>query len=125
MYSWVNVELDWTIKNKVEVQQTMVDTRHSTNHWINESVDFFIVKIVEVLCSTDADEWQWLHDQFKIYLPSEPRQLHNHITPHYYSAFKGNGLAILILDLQDGVLNEWGELIGSEWKKAVVRNCSH
>ena len=82
------------------------------------SVDFFVVKIVEVLHRADADKQQQLHDEFNIYLTLEKayqsRQLHDRIAPQCYGAFEGNGVAILILDLCDGILNEWGELNNSE-----------
>ncbi|KAF8344431.1 hypothetical protein F5887DRAFT_1272389 [Amanita rubescens] len=82
------------------------------------SVDFFIAKIVEVLRRTDAGNRQRLHDEFKIYLALEKayqsRQPHDRIAPHCYGAFEGDGVAVLILDLCDGVLNEWGELSDPE-----------
>ncbi|KAF8339291.1 hypothetical protein F5887DRAFT_1062844 [Amanita rubescens] len=82
------------------------------------SADFFIVKIVEVLRHADADKRQRLHDEFKVYLTLEKayqsRQPHDRIAPRCYGAFKGDGIAILVLDLCDGVLNEWGELSDPE-----------
>ncbi|KIL55381.1 hypothetical protein M378DRAFT_634291 [Amanita muscaria Koide BX008] len=82
------------------------------------SVDFFIVKIVEVLRRADANKRQRLHDEFNIYLTLEKgyqsRQLHDRIAPRCYGAFEGDRVAVLILDLCDGVLNEWGELSDPE-----------
>ncbi|KAF8815208.1 hypothetical protein BYT27DRAFT_7226480 [Phlegmacium glaucopus] len=82
------------------------------------SVDFFIAKIVEVLRHADADNRQRLHDEFNIYLTLEKAyqscQPHDRIAPRCYGAFEGDGVAVLILDSCDGVLNEWGELTDSE-----------
>ncbi|KIK09865.1 hypothetical protein K443DRAFT_127259 [Laccaria amethystina LaAM-08-1] len=78
------------------------------------SIDFFIAKVVDVLCLADTDKQQRLHDEFNIYLTLESRQPHDCIAPHCYGAFEGNGVAILILDLCDGILNGWGELNDSE-----------
>ena len=78
------------------------------------SVDFFIAKIVEVLCRADTDNRQRLHDKFNIYLTLEKayqsHQPHDRIAPRCYGAFEGDTVAVLILDLCDGVLNEWEEL---------------
>jgi hypothetical protein len=71
-----------------------------------------------VLRRADADKRQRLHDEFNIYLtlekayqsrPSKPR-----IAPRCYGAFEGDGIAVLILNLCDGILNEWGELSDPE-----------
>lgn len=82
------------------------------------SVDFLVVKIVEVLRRADADKRQRLHDEFNIYLTLEQayqsRQSRNRVAPQCYGAFEGNGVAVLILDLCAGVLNEWEELNDSE-----------
>ncbi|EDR11560.1 uncharacterized protein LACBIDRAFT_313890 [Laccaria bicolor S238N-H82] len=82
------------------------------------SGDFFAVKVVEVLRPADADKRQRLRDEFNIYLALEQayqsRQLHHRIAPRCYGAFEGNGVAVLVLDLCDGVLNEWGALSDSE-----------
>ncbi len=78
------------------------------------SVDFFIAKIVEVLRRADTDNRQRLHDKFNIYLTLEKayqsHQPHDRIAPRCYGAFEGDTVAVLILDLCDGVLNEWEEL---------------
>ena len=82
------------------------------------SIDFFIAKIVEVLRRADVDKPQQLHDEFNIYLTLEKAyqscKPHDRITPRCYGAFEGDGVAVLILDSCDGVLNEWGELTDSE-----------
>lgn len=82
------------------------------------AVTFFAVKVVEVLRPADADKRQRLRDEFNIYLALEQayqsRQLHHRIAPRCYGAFEGNGVAVLVLDLCDGVLNEWGALSDSE-----------
>ena len=92
--------------------------------WVNwqcrfdGSVDFFIAKIVEVLCRADADNQQRLHDEFNIHLTLEKAyqscQPHDRIAPRCYGAFEGDGVAVLILDSCDGVLNEWEGLTDSE-----------
>ena len=82
------------------------------------SVNFFIAKIVEVLCRADADKRERLHHEFNIYLTLENAyrscQPHDRIAPRCYGAFEGDGVAVLILDLCDGVLNKWGELSDPE-----------
>ncbi|KAF8815478.1 hypothetical protein BYT27DRAFT_7333909 [Phlegmacium glaucopus] len=82
------------------------------------SVDFFIAKIIEMLRRADADNRQRLHDEFNIYLTLEKAyqscQPHDRIAPRCYGAFEGDGVAVLILDSCDGVLNKWGELTDSE-----------
>ncbi|KAM6496456.1 hypothetical protein JOM56_009162 [Amanita muscaria] len=84
----------------------------------DDSVDLFIAKIVEVLRRADADNRQRLRNEFKIYLTLEKAyqssQLHDRIAPRCYGAFKGDGVDVLIFDLCDGVLNEWGELSDPE-----------
>ena len=69
------------------------------------SVDFFVVKIVEVLRRADADKQQRLHDEFNMYLSLEQayrsRQPRRRIAPRCYGAFEGNGVAVVILDLYD------------------------
>jgi len=44
----------------------------------------------------------------------QSRQPHDRIAPRCYGAFEGDGMAVLILDSCDGVLNKWGELTDSE-----------
>ena len=82
------------------------------------SVDFFVAKIVEVLRRADADIRQRLHDEFNIYLTLEKAyqscQPHDRIAPRCYGAFQGDGVAVLILDSCDGVLNELGGLTDPE-----------
>ena len=99
----------------------LVGSGSTGNAWqcrFDGSVDSFIAKIVEVLRRADADSRQRLHDEFNIYLTLEKayqsRRRHDHIAPRCYGAFEGDGVAVLILDLCDGVLNEWGELSDSE-----------
>ena len=85
---------------------------------LDGSVDFFIAKIVEVLRRADADNRQRLHNEFNIYLTLEKayqsRQLHDRIAPRCYGAFESDGMAVLILDICDGVLKEWGDLSDPE-----------
>lgn len=80
--------------------------------------DLFAVKTVEVLRLSDAGGQQRLHNEFDIYLTLDKKfqsgHLRNRIAPRCYGAFRGNGIDILILDLCDGVLNEWGELSALE-----------
>ncbi|KAF8351826.1 hypothetical protein F5887DRAFT_1068226 [Amanita rubescens] len=64
------------------------------------------------------DSADLLHDEFNIYLTLEKayqsRQLRHRIAPRCYGAFEGDGVVVLILDLCDGVLNEWEELSDPE-----------
>ena len=80
--------------------------------------DLFTTKIVEVLCHSDTDNQQQLHNEFNIYLilkeAYQSGQLQDHIAPHCYGAFEGNGIDIIILNLCDGVLNAWDESSASE-----------
>ncbi|KAF5379222.1 hypothetical protein D9615_005925 [Tricholomella constricta] len=84
----------------------------------DDSVDLFIAKVVEVLRPADADNRKRLHNEFDVYLTLEKAyqsgQLRDHIAPRCYGAFEGDGVDVLILDLCDGVLNEWGELSDPE-----------
>jgi hypothetical protein len=84
----------------------------------DDSTDLFAAKTVEVLCRADADSRQRLHNEFNIYLALEKayqsRQLHHRIAPRCYGAFEGDGMVVLILDLCDDILNEWGELSDPE-----------
>ncbi|KAM6493282.1 hypothetical protein JOM56_011416 [Amanita muscaria] len=76
--------------------------------------DLFAVKVVEVLRPSDAGSQQRLRNEFNAYRildkAHQSGQLRDRITPRCYGAFKGNGVDILILDLCDSILNEWGEL---------------
>ena len=42
------------------------------------------------------------------------RHLHDCIAPRCYGAFEGDGVVVPVLDLYDGILNEWGELSDRE-----------
>ena len=76
--------------------------------------NLFAVKVVEVLRSSDADSRKRLRNEFNVYLTLEKAyhsgQLRDRIAPRCYGAFKGNGVDVLILDLCEGILNEWGDL---------------
>ena len=71
----------------------------------------FAVKLVEVLRLSDADNRQRLLNEFKVYLTQEKAyhsgQLRIRIAPRCYGAFKGNHMDVLILDLCEGILNQW------------------
>jgi hypothetical protein len=41
-------------------------------------------------------------------------QLRNRIAPQCYGAFEGDGVDVLVLDLYDGILDSWDELMSSE-----------
>ena len=73
---------------------------------------------VEVLLRDDADKRQRLHDGFKICLTLEEAyqsgRLRNRIAPRCYGALASDGMGIFILDLCDGVLNDWTELSDPE-----------
>ena len=74
----------------------------------------FAVKVVEVLRPSDAETRRRLRNEFNVYLSLEKAyhsgQLRDRIAPRCYGAFKGNRVDVLILDLCEGVLNQWGEL---------------
>jgi hypothetical protein len=80
--------------------------------------DLFAVKVVEVLRPSDAASRQRLGNEFNVYLTLEKAyqsgQLHDRIAPRCYGAFKGNRVDVLILDLCEGILNQWGELSAHE-----------
>ena len=80
--------------------------------------DLFAVKVVEVLRPSDADSRQRLRNEFNIYLTLEKAYhsglLGDRIAPRCYGAFKGNRVDVLILDLCEGILNQWDELSAPE-----------
>ena len=80
--------------------------------------DLFAVKVVELLRPSDASSRQRLRNEFNIYLTLEKvyhsGQLRDPIAPRCYGVFKGNHVEVLILDLCEGVLNQWGELSAPE-----------
>jgi hypothetical protein len=84
----------------------------------DNSDDLFAVKVVEVLRPSDAGSRQRLCNEFNVYLTLDrayhSAQLRDRIAPRCYGAFKGNGVDILILDLCEGTLNQWGELSAPE-----------
>ncbi|KAF8461811.1 kinase-like domain-containing protein [Russula ochroleuca] len=84
----------------------------------DDSDDLFAVKIVELLCPSDADSRQRLQNEFNMYLALEAAyksgQLCDRIAPHCYGAYEGDGVNIIILGLCDGVLNAWDELSAPE-----------
>ena len=80
--------------------------------------DLFAVKVVEVLRPSDAYSRQRLRNEFNVYLTLERAygsgQLCDRIAPRCYGAFKGNRVDVLILDLCEGTLNQWGDLSTQE-----------
>ena len=80
--------------------------------------DLFAVKVVEMLLPSDADRRQRIRNEFNIYLTLDRAyrsgQLRDRIAPRCYGAFKGNHLDALILDLCEGILNQWVELNAPE-----------
>jgi len=64
------------------------------------------------------DSRQRLRNEFTVYLIIEAayqsRRLRDRITPRCYGAFEGDGVDVLVLDLCDGILNEWDELSTTE-----------
>ena len=83
---------------------------------ITVSHDLFAIKVVEVLCPSDASSRR-LRNEFNVYLALDRAyrsgQLRDRIAPRY-GAFKGNRVDVLILDLCEGTLNQWGELSAPE-----------
>ena len=80
--------------------------------------DLFAFKVVEMLPPSDAGRRQRIRNEFNIYLTLDRAycsgQLRDRIAPRCYGAFKGKHLDVLILDLCDGVLNQWVELNAPE-----------
>ena len=80
--------------------------------------DLFAVKVVEVLLPSDAGSRQRLRNEFNVYLTLDRAyhsgQLGNRIASRCYGAFKGNRVDVLILDLCEGILNQWRELRAPE-----------
>ncbi|KAM6493293.1 hypothetical protein JOM56_011427 [Amanita muscaria] len=80
--------------------------------------DLFAVKVVEVLRPSDAGSRERLRNEFNVYRTLDKAhqfgQLRDRIAPRCYGAFKGNRMDILILDLCDGILNEWRDLSAPE-----------
>ena len=78
----------------------------------------FAIKVVEVLRPSDAGRRQQLRDEFNVYLTLEKAyhsgQLRDRIALRCYGAFKGNHVDVLILDLCEGILNQWWELSAPE-----------
>jgi hypothetical protein len=78
----------------------------------------FAVKVVEMLSTSDADSRLWLRNEFNVYLILEQAtksgELPYRIALCCYGAFKGKHMDILILELCDNVLNDWGELTAPE-----------
>jgi hypothetical protein len=78
----------------------------------------FAIKVVEVLRRSDAASRQRLRSEFEVYLSLEEAyqsgKLPDRIAPRCYGAFKGNRVDVLILDLCEGILNQWGELSAPE-----------
>jgi len=84
----------------------------------NNCNDLFAVKVVEVLLPSDAGSRQRIRNEFNAYLTLDRAyhsgQLRDRIAPRCYGAFKGNRVDVLILDLCQGTLNQWGELSAPE-----------
>ena len=82
--------------------------------------DLFAVKVVdsEVLRPSDADSRQRLCNEFNIYLTLEKAyhsgQLSDRIAPRCYGAFKGDRVDVFILDLCEGILNDWEQFSAPE-----------
>ena len=78
----------------------------------------FAIKIAEVLRPSDAGSRLRLRNEFNIYLILDKSYhtglLRNRIAPHCYGAFKGSHVDVLILDLCEGILDQWEELSAPE-----------
>ena len=74
----------------------------------------FAVKVVEVLRPSDADSRQRLRNEFNVYLTAEKGYHSGQLRSHRSAAFKGKHVDVFILDLCQGILNQWGELSGPE-----------
>jgi hypothetical protein len=82
------------------------------------SHDSFAAKIIEVLCPSDTQKRQQLHNEFKIYLildeAYQSGQLQDRITLRCYGEFMGRYMDVLILDLCNSILKSWDDLSASE-----------
>ena len=80
--------------------------------------NLFAIKAVEVLRPSDASSRQRICNEFNVYLALDSAyrsgQLCDRIAPGCYGAFKGNRMDVLILDLCEGTLSQWGELSAPE-----------
>ncbi|KIL58501.1 hypothetical protein M378DRAFT_170490 [Amanita muscaria Koide BX008] len=80
--------------------------------------ELFAVKVVEMLRLSDAGSRQRLRNEFKVYLTLDKAyksgQICDRIAPRCYGAFEGDRMDVLILDLCDGILNDWEELSAAE-----------
>ena len=80
--------------------------------------NLFAVKIAEVLRPSDTGSRLRLRNEFKVYLTLDRAyhtgQLHDRIAPRCYGAFKDSHVDVLILDLCEGILNQWEELSAPE-----------
>ena len=81
--------------------------------------ELFTVKVIEPLHCFEAASHKRLCNEFKVYLALEEAyqsgKLPDHITPECYGVFEGDTIDVLILELCDGILEEWDELSDSEW----------
>ncbi|KAF8274292.1 hypothetical protein EI94DRAFT_1768825 [Lactarius quietus] len=68
----------------------------------------FAIKVVELLHYSDSEIYRSLEMAY------HTGQLRDRITPHFYGAFKGDGIDALILELGDFTLHSWDELGSSE-----------
>lgn len=78
----------------------------------------FATKVIELLCRSNLEPQHQFYKELEAYLTLEisyqSGKLRNHITPHCYGAFKGDGIFALVLELCDDALNSWEELDVSE-----------
>ena len=78
----------------------------------------FTVKVVKPLHHFEAASREQLCNKFKVYLALEEAyqtgKLPDCITPECYGVFEGDTIDVLILELCDGILEEWDELSDSE-----------
>ncbi|KAH9065337.1 hypothetical protein EDB87DRAFT_1672682 [Lactarius vividus] len=84
----------------------------------DNSDDLIAIKIIELQRRSDVERRQRLYNEFEVYLSLEiayqSGKLRDHITPHYYGAFEGDGANVLILGLCGDTLKGWDELNFSE-----------
>jgi serine/threonine protein kinase len=80
----------------------------------DHSDDLYAIKIIESLRGSDAECQQRFYNEIEVYSTLETAyqsgELRDRITPHFYGAFKGDGIYVLILELCDDTLPSWEEL---------------
>ena len=112
------------IKNRNKKQHLLLtefigsgSTGHVWKCHFDDSDGLYAIKIVEPLRGSDeeiADHKKRFYNEAKVYSTLEKAyesgKLRDRITPHFYGAFEGDGIYVLILELCDNTLKSWDEI---------------